>query len=327
MILHLLSTQTQLLQMLQAKGYPVAVAGSGYDVTVPDNYPITSTPGGQGPAGPAGPAGVQGIQGATGLTGIGIQGPAGAAGAAGKTIDSVAFSGDDIVLLLSDETSVTLTDAAITLKGPQGVQGIQGEQGIQGVSSLQGVTATAASHYIVEVGSDGLIRPKTLADTKIELVVASEILTKIKTVDGSGSGLDAELLEGLNIAALKLLMYPIGAIYQSVVSTSPATLFGGTWSAFGAGRVLVSLDSGDTDFDVVEETSGAKTHTLALANMPAKVLARFASMTAGASCDTDNVAYSSGYANGAMDESGVTFGQAISNIQPSIVVYMWKRTA
>lgn len=54
--------------------------------------------------------------------------------------------------------------------------------------------------------------------------------------------------------------YPIGAVFISVVSTNPNTLLGyGTWSAFGAGRVMVGLDAGDTDFDLVEETGGAKT--------------------------------------------------------------------
>src|SRR3990172_4022657 len=54
--------------------------------------------------------------------------------------------------------------------------------------------------------------------------------------------------------------WPIGSVFISVVSTNPATLLGfGTWSAFGAGRVLIGLDSGDTDFDTVEETGGAKT--------------------------------------------------------------------
>ena len=55
-------------------------------------------------------------------------------------------------------------------------------------------------------------------------------------------------------------IYPVGALYISTLSTNPATLLGfGTWTTFGAGKVLVSLDSGDTDFDVVEETGGAKT--------------------------------------------------------------------
>lgn len=54
--------------------------------------------------------------------------------------------------------------------------------------------------------------------------------------------------------------FPVGSVFIAVVATDPATLLGyGTWSAFGAGRVLVGLDSGDTDFDTVEETGGSKT--------------------------------------------------------------------
>jgi hypothetical protein len=56
--------------------------------------------------------------------------------------------------------------------------------------------------------------------------------------------------------------FPVGSVFISVVSTDPATLLGyGTWSAFGAGRVLVGLDSGDANFDTAEETGGAKTVT------------------------------------------------------------------
>jgi len=64
--------------------------------------------------------------------------------------------------------------------------------------------------------------------------------------------------------------YPVGSIYMNAsVATNPATLLGfGTWSAFGAGRVLIGLDAGDADFDTAEETGGAKTHTLTEAEMP-----------------------------------------------------------
>lgn len=56
------------------------------------------------------------------------------------------------------------------------------------------------------------------------------------------------------------LLYPVGAIYVSTLSTNPNTILGrGTWSAFGAGRVMVGRDSGDADFDTGEETGGAKT--------------------------------------------------------------------
>jgi hypothetical protein len=59
--------------------------------------------------------------------------------------------------------------------------------------------------------------------------------------------------------------WPIGSVFLSVVATNPATLLGfGTWSAFGAGRMLVGLDSGDGDFDTAEETGGAKTHSHAV---------------------------------------------------------------
>lgn len=63
-------------------------------------------------------------------------------------------------------------------------------------------------------------------------------------------------------------VYPVGAIYMSVVNTSPATLFGGTWQAFGAGRTLVGFDSSQTEFNASEKTGGAKTHTLTESEMP-----------------------------------------------------------
>ena len=63
--------------------------------------------------------------------------------------------------------------------------------------------------------------------------------------------------------------FPVGSVFISVVITNPGTLLGyGTWSAIGAGRMLVGLDSGDTDFDAVKETGGAKTKTIAQANLP-----------------------------------------------------------
>lgn len=48
-------------------------------------------------------------------------------------------------------------------------------------------TATAASHYIVETGSDGIIRPKTLANVKSE-ILASAALTGTPTTPTASAG-------------------------------------------------------------------------------------------------------------------------------------------
>jgi hypothetical protein len=65
---------------------------------------------------------------------------------------------------------------------------------------------------------------------------------------------------GVTLEEVVEALYPVGAIYVSTLSTNPGTLFGvGTWATFGAGKTLVGIDSGDTDFDTVEETRGAKT--------------------------------------------------------------------
>ena len=89
------------------------------------------------------------------------------------------------------------------------------------------------------------------------------------TKDDSVAGLQTGTTKTFTIGDILALAYPVGSIYIAVVSTNPATLLGfGTWSAFGTGRTLVGIDTGDVDFDVVEETGGAKTVTLTSAEMP-----------------------------------------------------------
>ena len=138
--------------------------------------------------------------------------------------------------------------------------------------------------------------------------------------------------------------FPVGGVFIAVVSTDPATLLGyGTWSAFGAGRVLVGLDSGDTDFDTVEETGGAKTHTLTSAEMPSHthtqnshthVLTELRDATTGAASTNIALTLDATSTLGTKTTGATTAtnqntggGGAHNNVQPYIVVYMWKRTA
>jgi microcystin-dependent protein len=114
-------------------------------------------------------------------------------------------------------------------------------------------------------------------------------------------------------------------VYTSVVVTSPATFFGGTWVAFGAGKVLVGVDIFDTSFDTVEETGGAKTHTLTEAQLPAHTHG-FTAMQ-----DTNNSVNRTGGGDLGAPASSTTAstggGEAFDIMQPYVTVYMWKRTA
>ena len=63
-------------------------------------------------------------------------------------------------------------------------------------------------------------------------------------------------------------VYPVGSIYMSVTNTNPSVYFGGTWVAWGSGRVPVGVNASDTNFSTVEKTGGASTVTLTTAQMP-----------------------------------------------------------
>lgn len=154
--------------------------------------------------------------------------------------------------------------------------------------------------------------------------------------------------------------FPVGAVFISVVSTDPATLLGyGTWQAFGAGRVLVGLDSGDTDFDTVEETGGAKTVTLTEAQIPSHTHVQNAhnhgitdpghqhdegyrnTGTAGtAGVQGASTANNANITNGiASKTTGITVnnatatnqntggGQGHNNMPPYLVCFFWKRVS
>lgn len=63
--------------------------------------------------------------------------------------------------------------------GERGIQGVQGEQGIQGVKGDKGEKGDKG-----DKGESGAV------------ITATEILTKLKTIDGQNSGLDADMLDG-----------------------------------------------------------------------------------------------------------------------------------
>lgn len=134
-----------------------------------------------------------------------------------------------------------------------------------------------------------------------------------------------------SLATMMNLIYPVGHIYISYVSTNPATLLGiGTWTAFAAGRVLVGLDGTNVAFDTVGETGGAETVTLTAAQSGVPehthTLPYVTDAPSGSSvslrgdADNGNVPITTN-ANSASNAA-----EAHTNLQPYITVYMWRRT-
>lgn len=123
--------------------------------------------------------------------------------------------------------------------------------------------------------------------------------------------------------------FPVGAVFLAVVPTNPNTLLGyGTWSQIAGGRVLVGQTGGDTDFDVAEETGGAKTKTLAESEIPSHVHGEVApSSAAGGALKFGIDTNASGSQAAGLDTGATGGGAAFSLMNPYLVVYIWKRTA
>lgn len=161
-------------------------------------------------------------------------------------------------------------------------------------------------------------------DTTIGATTASTVAATTVTASGNVNTTGGELqINGTNVLEK---VYPVGSVYiNASVSTNPATLLGfGTWTAFGAGRVLVGLDSTDTDFDSAEETGGAKTHTLTTSEIPSHTHTLDTSDNPGG---TGAIEVAGGAPTSTQTTQSTGGGQAHNNLQPYIVVYMWKRTA
>jgi len=153
---------------------------------------------------------------------------------------------------------------------------------------------------------------------------------QVMSTNGSGQ---VSFITLTGVTATIANAYPVGSIYMNATNaTNPATLLGfGTWSSFGAGRVLIGLDSGDSDFNSAEETGGSKTHTLTESQIPShRHQVGSNDSSAGFGGAAGNQEFVQNFGSGIGNPCNTSFtggGSAHNNVQPYIVVYMWKRTA
>jgi hypothetical protein len=200
-------------------------------------------------------------------------------------------------------------------------------------------------------GNAGKIVKGTELDTEFTAIasaisskadVSSPALLGTPTAPTASAGTNTtQLANTAFVTAALSAVYPVGSIYiNAAVSTNPATLLGfGTWTAFGAGKVIVGLDSADALFDTLEETGGSKdavvvshTHTATVTDPGHLHVYQMLQGSGG------QFFGSGGQVSGDRNTTSATTGISVSNasagvsatnanVQPYIVVKMWKRTA
>lgn len=154
-----------------------------------------------------------------------------------------------------------------------------------------------------------------------------------------------------------LAAHPVGSIYESTDPTSPAVLFGGTWEAMEAGRVLVSAGTASTGIVYNAGDKGGEEATgLSIDNLPPHSFSGTTSTNGnhnhsgrfqwiGSSGSNKIPVYTSGdydytdsgttsnHINYAGDHNHTfttnTLGSGVkhNNMQPYEVIHRWKRTA
>ncbi len=213
------------------------------------------------------------------------------------------------------------------------------------IGLLSGLKTTAKKTIVAAVNE--VARKAGTANSDILLILdgtkkvkKAEHADTVKAKSGSYKELAAALLE---------MVYPVGSIKLTTVNQNPSTYLGGTWVAWGAGRVPVGIDASDTNFKTVEKMGGSK-----LSELPVHSHYLISGSTGAFGVDAYIGGNSQSLAikdpNGNADNGYlITISRAdsrakytnpnytvrtdssgkkdASNLQPYITCYMWKRTA
>lgn len=194
-----------------------------------------------------------------------------------------------------------------------------------GIAESDGFNVKMPATFSGSIKASGNYNGRYVTGTWLQTTQATDLgrkPPKVAVLDESG-WIYSRALSSLILEAV----YPVGSIYMSVNSTSPATLFGGTWKAI-QGKFLLGADS---NVYKAGNTGGEATHTLTTREMPNHNHAVFFP-NAGANNHSAPGSYPDGPSNSTYfavssytsREGG---GEAHNNMPPYLAVYIWKRTA
>ena len=142
------------------------------------------------------------------------------------------------------------------------------------------------------------------------------------------------------VNSIKSAMYPVGSVYITYNNVNPGTFLGGTWERFGQGRTLVGEGTGNDGSTSMSFTSNStdgkyKNTHYHVTSFGWDMNAFYAGKPDGAKNGDYNrtSVIPNGYIvsanSSATSQSRLnwTDDRTISNVQPYIVVYFWRRTA
>lgn len=138
----------------------------------------------------------------------------------------------------------------------------------------------------------------------------------------------------------KLTAYPVGSIFQTVSTTSPAELFGGTWQEIAFNRVLMGAGTGHTAGSTVEAglpniTGSFATKSIDVGGSPFSGGANMLSAKGSLAFSEKSTNYG-GYTGHSGSQYNIQFDASLSNpiygrsytVQPAAYyVHIWKRVA
>ena len=246
-----------------------------------------------------------------------------------RIIDADSGSSYDIALFVSDDfykdTNAVKSQTSVSTgyciyHVPASGKGIT----FGGIAEGDGFNVKMPATFSGPITAGGNYNGKYVTGTWLQTTQVTDLgrkPTKVAVIDGSG-WIYSRALSSLILEAV----YPVGSIYMSVNSTSPATLFGGTWEAI-QGKFLLGAYG---NIYKAGSTGGEAAHTLTESEMPNHKHSIWFPNDGGeqsAEIGYPDTGSKNTYYAEASKTSGTGGGAAHNNMPPYLAVYIWKRTA